>query len=74
VTTDPDGQSPGGVRAELLRGQRVVRSAWLTLSDTGYAQWQLTSLGSGSWRLRVVTPESATLAGSTGEVSFTVRS
>jgi hypothetical protein len=74
VTTDPDGQAPASVRAALLRGQRVVRSAWLTLSDTGHAQWRLTGLGSGSWRLQVVTPESATLVGSTGEVRFTVRS
>jgi len=74
VTTDPDDQVPGRVRAALLRGQLVVRSVWLTLSDTGRAQWRLTGLGSGTWRLRVVTPESATLVGSIGEVRFTVLS
>jgi hypothetical protein len=70
VTTDPVGQAPRRVKATLLRGDRVVRSAWLTLTETGLARWRLTGLGSARWRLRAVTPGTATLTRSIGEVRF----
>lgn len=73
VTTDPDDQAPRRVKATLLRGDRVIRSAWLTLNETGLARWRLTGLSSGRWRIRAVTPGSTTLTRSAGEVGFTVR-
>ncbi len=61
VVTDPAGQAPERVRAKLVRNGKVLRSAWLELSDAGRARWKIAPRRPGTYVVRVVTPRTELL-------------
>ncbi len=73
VRTDPAGQEPARVRALLLRGEDVVRSRWLELSDAGRARWAVSARRPGAYVVRIVTPRSATVARSADSARVRLR-
>ncbi len=73
VVTDPAGQAPERVRATLVRNGKVLRAAWLDLSDAGRARWKVAPRRPGAYTVRVVTRGSGTLARSAGSDRFRVR-
>ncbi|WP_165821137.1 immunoglobulin-like domain-containing protein [Nocardioides gansuensis] len=73
VSTDPSGQVPDRVRAALVRRGKVLRSGWLDLSDNGRARWSLSTNRAGLYTVRIVTPDSETLAGSMDAARVRIR-
>ncbi|MDQ4051594.1 MAG: Ig-like domain-containing protein [Actinomycetota bacterium] len=73
VVTNPAGQLPDRVRVTLLRGRTEVEERWLDLSDDGRAAWALPVLRPGSWTVRATVVDTATLVGSQGSATVTVR-
>jgi hypothetical protein len=73
VRTDPAGQEPSRVRALLLRGDDVVRSRWLELSDSGNARWVVSARRPGAHVVRIVSPRSATVARSADSARVRLR-
>ena len=74
VITDPAGQAPTRVRATLLKAGKAVRTRWVDLTSRGRGSWSLPTVGPGSYAVRVVTATTATLTGSTGRDTVTLRS
>ncbi len=74
VSTDPSGQAPARVKATLLKAGKAVRTRWVDLTSRGRGSWSLPKVGPGSYAVRVVTATTATVAGSTGRDTVTLRS